>query len=355
MNLRLYDAAHASGPSRDPLTEPPGRAAAAAGSCSSSGRDARRARGDLADVRQVGWGLLGDHRARRPAVPAARRGVGGVHRPAAHAVAARAFGAVIGGDAIGNLTPLGPLVGEPAKAAFVRGTCRAGTGAHGAGDRERALHAVGAAMIAAGMVALLVALPAAARHPRRRRAWRSRGRRRVRRRRCGCCGAARAHQPRARRSCQRRSDAARADRARPGSRRRSTRSRRVTAGRLPALAAAELGFHVLGVTEIYLTLWLLQRAAPVPAHRVPVRNRESPDHGRVQVRAASGSAWMKRARLVRGSSSDCRPNRPGPGIIRKARMLFWAAAGERVLVREGRAGTGAVRASSQNPQRRAAL
>ena len=33
-----------------------------------------------------------------------------------------AFAAVVCGDALGNLTPLGPLVGEPAKAAFVRGT-----------------------------------------------------------------------------------------------------------------------------------------------------------------------------------------------------------------------------------------
>ena len=32
-----------------------------------------------------------------------------------------AFAAVVCGDAIGNVTPLGPLVGEPAKAAFVRG------------------------------------------------------------------------------------------------------------------------------------------------------------------------------------------------------------------------------------------
>lgn len=33
---------------------------------------------------------------------------------------AAAFGAVVAGDAFGNLTPLGPLVGEPTKAAFVR-------------------------------------------------------------------------------------------------------------------------------------------------------------------------------------------------------------------------------------------
>ena len=31
---------------------------------------------------------------------------------------------------------------------------------------------------------------------------------------------------------------------------------------LPALAAAEIGFHVLGVAEIYLTLWLLNVTGP---------------------------------------------------------------------------------------------
>src|SRR4051794_40604115 len=73
-----------------------------------------------ADVRQVGWGLL------------AIIALGGL-RFLLRAIAWRlclepphtltirdAFAAVICGDAIGNLTPLGPLVGEPAKAAFVR-------------------------------------------------------------------------------------------------------------------------------------------------------------------------------------------------------------------------------------------
>src|SRR5690348_14757278 len=72
-----------------------------------------------ADVRQVGWGLL--------LVIA----IGGL-RFLLRALAWRlcldqpsmltvrdAFAAVICGDTIGNLTPLGPLVGEPAKAAIV--------------------------------------------------------------------------------------------------------------------------------------------------------------------------------------------------------------------------------------------
>ena len=74
-----------------------------------------------ADFRQVGWGLV------------AIIAIGGL-RFLVRALAWRlcleppyrlriddAFAAVVCGDAIGNVTPLGPLVGEPAKAAFVRG------------------------------------------------------------------------------------------------------------------------------------------------------------------------------------------------------------------------------------------
>src|SRR5690242_20224654 len=75
----------------------------------------------VADVRQVGWGV--------PAIVV----IGGLRfllRAAAwrlcldppHRLSLRdAFAAAVSGDAVGNLTPLGPLVGEPAKAAFVRG------------------------------------------------------------------------------------------------------------------------------------------------------------------------------------------------------------------------------------------
>ena len=60
------------------------------------------------------------------------------------------------GDTIGNITPLGPLVGEPAKAAFVRGRVALGP-ALTALAIENVLYTLSAAaMIAAGMVALLV-------------------------------------------------------------------------------------------------------------------------------------------------------------------------------------------------------
>ena len=170
-----------------------------------------------------------------------------------------AFAAVICGDAIGNLTPLGPLVGEPAKAAFVRGRVPLAP-ALTALAIENVLYTLSAAaMIAAGMVALLVRfqLPADVRGVGelaiaatfvlfavalwmlwRQPALISRGAR-----------------PRAA-----------APRSTPigsgSSRTRSTPSPRGTGARCPALAAAEVGFHALGVAEIYLTLWLLNVTRP---------------------------------------------------------------------------------------------
>ena len=66
-----------------------------------------------------------------------------------------AFGAVVAGDALGNLLPLGPLVSEPTKAAFVRRTIPLGPAATALAI-ENVLYTLSvAAMIAAGMAALL--------------------------------------------------------------------------------------------------------------------------------------------------------------------------------------------------------
>src|SRR3954470_19540384 len=109
-----------------------------------------------ADFRQVGWGLL--------AIVA----IGGV-RFLMRAIAWRlcldpphrlalsdAFSAVICGDTIGNLTPLGPLVGEPAKAAFVRGRVALGPAVTALAIENLLYTLSAAAMIAAGMIALLL-------------------------------------------------------------------------------------------------------------------------------------------------------------------------------------------------------
>src|SRR5215813_8499503 len=116
----------------------------------------------VADVRQVGFGIV------------AIIAIGGLRflmRAIAwrlcleppHTMSIRdAFAAVVCGDALGNLTPLGPLVGEPAKAAFVRRRVALGP-AVAALAVENVLYTLSAAgMIAAGMIALLfrVELPA---------------------------------------------------------------------------------------------------------------------------------------------------------------------------------------------------
>ena len=67
-----------------------------------------------------------------------------------------AFAAVVCGDAIGNLTPLGPLVGEPAKAAFVRGRVALAPAVTALAIENVLYTLSAAAMIAAGMVALLL-------------------------------------------------------------------------------------------------------------------------------------------------------------------------------------------------------
>ena len=284
-----------------------------------------------ADVRQVGWGLV---------LIVAFGGLRFLLRALAwrlcleppHRLALKdAFAAVVCGDAIGNLTPLGPLVGEPAKAAFVRGRV-ALTPALTALAIENVLYTLSAAaMIAAGMVALLVRfqLPADVRGVGKIAIagtfalfagalwilWRQPA---LVSRALGIAPPLRKHADRIKQmEDEIYSFASRHPRA------------------LPALAAAEAGFHVLGVAEIYLTLWLLSVTGPTlfyaflfeTANRlitvvfkvVPLRL------GVDEV----GTAWF--ATLIG------LPYKTGVAlaIIRKARMLFWAAAGGLLLVREG--------------------
>src|SRR3954447_21613913 len=109
-----------------------------------------------ADVRQVGWGLL---------LIVAIGGVRFLLRAIAwtlcldapHTLSVwHAFAAVICGDTIGNLTPLGPLVGEPAKAAIVRGRVPLGAAVTALAIENVLYTLSAAAMIAAGMIALLL-------------------------------------------------------------------------------------------------------------------------------------------------------------------------------------------------------
>ena len=115
-----------------------------------------------AGFRQIGWGL------------AAIIGIAGLRFALRAAAWQRclepphtlrfldAFSAVLSGDALGNITPLGPLVGEPAKAAFVRSRIPIGV-ALTALAIENVFYTLSvAAMIAAGAIALLLRTDVAA-------------------------------------------------------------------------------------------------------------------------------------------------------------------------------------------------
>jgi hypothetical protein len=288
----------------------------------------------VANVRQVGWGLI---------VIIAIGGLRFLLRAAAwrlcldppHRLRLRdAFAAVICGDAIGNLTPLGPLVGEPAKAAFVRGRV-ALTPALTALAIENLLYTLSAAaMIAAGMVALLVRfqVPAGVRGVGELAIaatfalfvtalwmlWRQPA---LVSRAVGSAPPFRKH----------------ADRIRTMEEQIYTFASRHRSA-LPALGLIEIGFHVLGVTEIYLTLWLINGTAPAlltaflfeTANRlITVVFKVVPLRLGVDEVGTAGFAMLIGLQPNTGLTL---------AIIRKARMLFWAAAGGLLLVREGLSG-----------------
>jgi hypothetical protein len=77
-----------------------------------------------------------------------------------------AFAAVLAGDALGNATPLGPVVGEPAKVAFARPHVAAGPSLTALAIENLVYSLATAAMIVAGTLALLFSfdLPATIRN-----------------------------------------------------------------------------------------------------------------------------------------------------------------------------------------------
>jgi hypothetical protein len=287
-----------------------------------------------ANVRQVGWGLT--------AIVA----IGGL-RFLLRAVAWRlcldpphtlrlrdAFAAVICGDAIGNLTPLGPLVGEPAKAAFVRGRVALAPALTALAIENLLYTLSAAAMIAAGMVALLVRfqLPPTIRGVGEAAIaatfalfavalwmlWRQPA---LMSRALGIAPPLRKH----------------ADRIRQMEEEVYTfasRHRRA----LPSLAAVEMGFHALGVAEVYLTLWLLNVAAPtvLTAFLLETANRLIT----VVFKVVPLRIGVDEAGTAAFATLIGLPAKTGLAlaIVRKARILIWAAAGGLLLVREGLSG-----------------
>lgn len=242
-----------------------------------------------------------------------------------------AFAAVVCGDTIGNLTPLGPLVGEPAKAAFVRGRVALGP-AVAALAIENVLYTLSAAaMIASGMVALLVSFkpPSAVRGVGEIAVagtlvlfaialvilWRQPA---LISRALGLAPPLRRH----------------AGRMQEIETRIYTFASRHR-GALPALAVAEIGFHALGVAEIYLTLWMLNGSAPslLTSFILETANRlVTVVFKIIPLRLGVDEAATTYISQVLGLTARVGLSM---AIIRKLRMLAWALVGGVLLVREG--------------------
>src|SRR4051812_39709188 len=285
-----------------------------------------------ADVRQVGWRLL---------LVIAIGGLRFLLRAEAWRLCLDppdvlslrdAFVAVICGDTIGNLTPLGPLVGEPAKAALVRGRVPLGAAVTALAIENVLYTLSAAAMIAAGMIALLLSfqLPSTIRGIGEVSIaatgvlfavalvllWRQ----------PALISHALGFAPR----LARHADRVRALESQVYS--FASRHRRA----MPGLAAAEIGFHALGVAEAYLTLWLINGTAPpwLMAFILETANRFITVVFKfVPLRLGvdeAATAILTQQVLGLGASVGL-----ATAIVRKVRVLFWAIAGGLVLVRKG--------------------
>jgi hypothetical protein len=281
--------------------------------------------------RQIGWGLI------------AIVTIAGL-RFAARALAWRlsveppaslrfrdAFAAVISGDALGNITPLGPIVGEPAKAAFVRGRTALGPAVTALAIENVLYTLSAAAMIAAGMIALLfsVELPGAVRGVSegaiaatlgvfalalwllwRRPAILSRSLLIVSR------------------------SSSRLDRVRAIEQEIYTFAARHRTAMVP-LVALELLFHALGVLEVHVTLWLMLGAPPpiLTSFILETANRLITVVFKIvplQVGVNEAGTALVAQLLGLGSTVGIML-----GFVRKARVLVWMLIGTALLVRHG--------------------
>jgi hypothetical protein len=290
------------------------------------------------ELRQIGWGLVAiiAIAGLRFAVRAAAW-IQCLEAP--HALRfSDAFVAVVCGDALGNATPLGPLVSEPAKVAFVRDRVPLGV-AFTALAIENLFYTLSvAAVIAAGTIALLLrgglerelllaaelgivlvlAMYAVA-------AWALLRRPALISRTIGVAS--------------RLVPWAHLD-ARLEKIRRLEQDIYTFARRRPTsavmLIATELTFHALGVAEVYLTLWMLLDVPPPlvtsfileTANRliivlfkfVPMQQPGLNEAGTVLVAQALELSKQVASTLA---------------IVRRTRMLFWQFVGTALLVRHG--------------------
>jgi hypothetical protein len=286
----------------------------------------------LTDVRKVGWGLL---------LVIAIGGLRFLLRAVAwrlcldppHRLSLRdAFAAVICGDTIGNLTPLGPLVGEPAKAALVTRHVPLGPAVTALAIENVLYSLSAAAMIAAGMLALLLRfqLPSAIRGIGE----------------VAIAGTVLLFAAALGLLWRRPAVVSRALQVTPRLARHADRVRAVEAdvysfvqrhrGAMPWLVAAEVGFHALGVAEAYLTLWLINRTPPdwLIAFILETANRFIQAAFKfVPLRLGVDEAMTSLlTEQVLGLGAQIGLSM---AIVRKVRVLFWAMAGGLVLVREG--------------------
>lgn len=256
--------------------------------------------------------------------------------------AADAFNAVVCGDALGNATPLGPLVGEPAKIACVRQRVPVGVAVTALAIENVFYSLSVAAMIAAGAAALLyvaaargISLPPAFRELGQATvaivvalfgvaAWIARRRPRIvdtllGGRRPGRSGGGLA---------------SKIDRLRAIEEDIFTFAAR-RRGAVGPIVLLELIFHALGVAEKHLTLWLILPAPPTLLTSFIVEAADrfiTVAFKFVPFQVGVGEVGTALATQLLGLGAA-----PGVtlSIVRKARMGLWSLAGTALLVRRG--------------------
>jgi hypothetical protein len=289
----------------------------------------------LAGVRQVGWGFL---------AILAISGVRILVRAAAWRLCldpadmrtlslGRAFSAGLCAEAIGSLTPLGLLASEPAKAAWARDAVPFGR-AMSAVAVENVLYSISVAMvIALGTVALLLSfnLPQGMRHAGELSLvlvavvfgvlvaafW----------------------------LVARRSDVLSSLAGRVTAGRLAARVRRIemraqeavhlSRRRLVPIALLEGVFHIGGIAEAYMTIWLLTGEAPtiLAAFVIETANRIVNVVFRfVPLRMGVDEAGTALMTNVLGLGATAGVTL---AIVRKARVLFWSGAGIGLMINKG--------------------
>ncbi len=287
------------------------------------------------NVRQVGWGLI---------VIVTIAGLRFGCRAAAWSLCfdlpyrlrfKDALAAVVGGDAFGNLTPLGPIVGEPAKAAYVRDTVPLSAALTALAIENLFYTFSAAAMIAAAMVALIfsfelpaglleagelvivavvVGFAAAAVILWRRPAIVSRAL-------AGLLPATSATQ-------------SQLDRVRAVEQQIYSFVGRRRTGAVPVIGL-ELLFHALGVLEVHVTWWMMTGLPPplLTSFVLEGANRMITVVFKI-VPLRLGVDEMGTAAFTQLLGYGAAPG-GSLAIVRKARVVFWIVVGTILLVRRG--------------------